>query len=103
MARTPVKEEQTKLSEEEVAAAEQAVADLDKAALDEGDALNDESDTEASEVEVVRVRAKFNRMRNPYTAATFSTNKVTDVIDLQSKDNAWTRDQINAKVLEIVK
>lgn len=55
------------------------------------------------EVEVVRVRAVFNRMRNPYTAAVFTKTKVTDVIDLQSKDNTWTRHQINAKVLEIVK
>lgn len=115
MARTPTKTEETKLAEEEAvakaardqAAAEQEAADLDAAALEEGDALNDgvdkDPDEEAPEVQVVRVRAVFNRMRNPYTEATFSTNKVTDVIDLQSKENCWTRDQIAAKVLEIVK
>lgn len=50
----------------------------------------------------VSVRAKFNRMRNPYTGAVFTKSKSTDVIDLNSKENTWTRDQIAAKVLEIV-
>lgn len=50
----------------------------------------------------VSVRAKFNRMRNPYTGAVFTKSKSTDVLDLNSKENTWTRDQIAAKVLEIV-
>ena len=50
----------------------------------------------------VSVRAVFNRMRNPYTGAVFTKAKGTDVNNLNSPDNAWTRDQIAAKVLEII-
>lgn len=50
----------------------------------------------------VCVRAVHNRMRNPYTGAVFNKARGTDVINLESQDNAWTRDQIRAKVLEII-
>lgn len=71
---------------------------------EEAEKLNQEAVVEEAVVEeAVKVRAVFNRMRNPYTQAVFTKSKATDVIDLQSKENAWTRDQIAAKVLEIVK
>lgn len=50
----------------------------------------------------VKVRAVFNRMRNPHTGAVFLVNKHTDVIDLASKENFWVRSQLKAKVLKIV-
>jgi len=58
---------------------------------------------DAAQAEPVQVMAVFNRMRNPHTLAVFTKHKATDVLDLQSKENAWTRDQIAAKVLRIVK
>jgi len=83
-------------------AEEEAVKITDKIKQEETDKLDvDIVSKEAPEV--VRVKAVFNRMRNPYTEAIFTKNKVTDVIDLQSKENSWTRDQIAAKVLVIVK
>lgn len=66
------------------------------------------SDTKAAtppEVEApkgVRVQAVFNRMRNPHTGAVFTKNKSVDVLDLDSKDNTWTRSQLRAGVLKIV-
>ena len=97
MARKPLVEKAVETQESIDAVKAQEEAEI---ALAEAGAAADE--VGEVKVEAVRVQAKFNRMRNPYTATVFTTNKVTDVIDLQSKENSWTRDQITAKVLEIV-
>ncbi len=47
----------------------------------------------------VQVSAVYNRMRNPYTGAVFTKGKPTDVVGLDSDENAWTRKQIFAGVL----
>lgn len=65
-------------------------------------AVKPDGEATVAETTNVCVRAVFNRMRNPYTGAVFNKAKGTDVINLDSQDNAWTRSQINAKVLEII-
>jgi len=62
----------------------------------------EEPAVEGTEPNPVKVKAVFNRMRNPHTGAIFTKHKSTDVIDLNSDDNNWTRAQIRAKVLEVV-
>lgn len=54
------------------------------------------------EVNSVKIRSKATPLRNPYTGAMFTKRKSTDVIDLDDKDNTWTRFQLEAGVLEIV-
>lgn len=64
--------------------------------------VDDNQKLAEAEVKSVQVTAVFNYMRNPYTGAGFKKGKPTDVIDLESKDNSWTRAQIKAGVLKIV-
>jgi len=96
MARKPQNTAAAKTDEVAVAVAEAPKTDEEEVAVAVAEA------PKAEAVTSVKVRAMFNRMRNPYTGAVFSKAKVTDVIDLDSPDNAWTRDQIKAKVLEVV-
>lgn len=83
----------------ELAEKEQAEADEAAEASIEAQA---KADAEAQANKSVKVRAVFNRMRNPHTGAIFNVQKDTDVIDLNSDDNFWTRSQIEAKVLKVV-
>lgn len=51
----------------------------------------------------IKVRAVSTTLRNPYTNTLFTPHTVTDVNDLGSDDNYWTRRQLQAGVLEEVK
>jgi len=65
-------------------------------------------ETTLTEVEVEevpkgrKIQAVYNRMRNPHTGAMFKTNLPTDVLDLTTLDNAWTRAQLIAGTLKEV-
>ena len=51
-------------------------------------------------VNSVRLQAVFGRMRNPVTGQEFSVSGVpTEIIDIDTPDQGWTRAQIDAGVL----